>query len=48
MSEPLAERGGKPRRLVKVEPAGLDALREARATFDGMWRGLDPGLEDFA
>lgn len=46
MSEPVAERGGKPRRLVRMEAAGLDALRESRRILDRMWRGLDPALED--
>lgn len=41
-----AERGGKPRRCVNVEPAGRRALRESRAILDNMWRGLDPQLED--
>lgn len=45
MSAPTAERGGKPRRCVRVEPLGLQRLRESRAAVDRMWRGLDPGLE---
>ena len=45
MSEPIAERGGKPRRCVRVEPRGLQLLRESRAAVDRMWRGLDPRLE---
>jgi PadR family transcriptional regulator, regulatory protein PadR len=44
MSEPIPERGGKPRRFVKLEPAGVKALREARSAADRMWRGLDPSL----
>jgi DNA-binding PadR family transcriptional regulator len=46
MSEPTAERGGKARRCVRVEPMGLEALRESRRLLDGMWRGLDPALGD--
>ena len=42
MSEPTAERGGKGRRIAKILPAGARALRDARATADRMWRGLDP------
>jgi PadR family transcriptional regulator, regulatory protein PadR len=42
MSEPLPERGGKPRRYVKLEAAGTKALREARRAGERMWRGLDP------
>ena len=45
MSEPTAERGGKPRRCVRVEPLGLRMLRESRTVMDRMWRGLDPRLE---
>lgn len=46
MSDPTPERGGKPRRCVKVEPEGLRLLRESRRAMDGMWKGLDPALED--
>jgi PadR family transcriptional regulator PadR len=38
---PLPERGGKPRRLVRVNAAGREAVREARESFTRMWRGLD-------
>lgn len=41
MSEPTAERGGKARRCVKVTPAGVRAVREAREAMDRMWKGLD-------
>ena len=41
MSDPTAERGGKPRRLVTIEPAGVKALRESRAAMEQMWRGAD-------
>lgn len=42
MSDPSPERGGKPRRYVKLERAGAEALREARQASDQMWQGLDP------
>lgn len=42
MGDPTAERGGKARRCVKVEPAGLEALRESRRVLGEMWKGLDP------
>ena len=45
MGEPLAERGGKSRRLVQVTRTGRQALRDARLVLDQMWRGLDPRLE---
>ena len=43
--EPIAERGGKARRCVKVTPTGLQALRDSREAMEHMWRGLDPRLE---
>lgn len=46
MSEPTAERGGKARRCVRVEPAALEALKESRQTMDRMWGNLDASLED--
>jgi PadR family transcriptional regulator, regulatory protein PadR len=46
MSEPLAERGGKSRRCVKVTRIGLQALRDSRRAMDRMWHGLDPRLGD--
>ena len=46
MSESSAERGGKARRCVRVEPEGLELLREARNAMNQMWRGLDPALGD--
>ena len=45
MGDPVAERGGKARRCVKVTRTGLAALRESRHAMDQMWRGLDPRLE---
>ena len=46
LSGPTAERGGKPRRCVRVEPEGVRLLRESRRVMDGMWEGLDPVLGD--
>ena len=42
MSDPTPERGGKPRRYVKLEAGGARALREARRVTERMWHGLDP------
>lgn len=44
MSESTPERGGKPRRCVRVEQRGLNVLRESREAVNQMWRGLDPRL----
>ena len=42
MSDPTPERGGKPRRYVKLAADGARALREARQVAERMWNGLDP------
>ena len=44
MGEPSGERGGKGRRLVRVEPEGLELLQEAREAMNRMWDDLDPGI----
>lgn len=46
LSDPTPERGGKPRRCVRVEPEGVRHLRDARRLMDAMWDGLDPALAD--
>jgi len=38
-------RGGKLRRYVRVTPEALAELSNARATLLGMWKGLEPMLE---
>lgn len=45
MGEPTSDRGGKARRNVALEPAGVQALRESRRVMEQMWSGLDPALE---
>jgi DNA-binding PadR family transcriptional regulator len=42
MSEPTPERGGKPRRCVKVEPEGRRLLDESRRVMALMWHGIEP------
>lgn len=44
LGEGRAERGGKPRRLVALEPAGLDAVRGTTAAIRAMAGGLDAAL----
>jgi hypothetical protein len=46
MSEPTAERGGKARRCVKLEPQALSLLKESRQAMDRMWGNLDASLEE--
>lgn len=41
LGAPLPERGGKARRYVRVEPAGVAAVREMRRSLEGMWADLD-------
>ncbi len=38
LGEATQVRGGRAKRIFKVEPAGVAALHEARARFDAMWR----------
>ena len=46
LGEPVAERGGRPRRYFRVEPAGLALLRSSRRSIDQMWAGLEGLLEE--
>jgi DNA-binding PadR family transcriptional regulator len=39
-SEPLPDRGGKPRRTFTVEPRGITALHHSRDLFNRMWQGV--------
>ena len=41
MSDPLPERGGKPRRYVRVEAEGARRVRETQEALQSMWRGID-------
>lgn len=40
LSEPKAERGGRPRRLVSVEPEGLSAVRATTGAIRAMMDGV--------
>lgn len=46
MGDPVPERGGKSRRLVRIEPAGLRSLRDSKRVLDRMWKGLGPVVGD--
>lgn len=48
MSDPTPERGGKAKRLYRVEAEGLQAVRASREMMRAMWRGLDGVLEGSA
>lgn len=45
LGEPRTERGGKARRHVRVEPAGVEAVHESRTALERMWSGLDTSVE---
>lgn len=44
MSDPTPVRGGKRRRHYALEPAGVEALGQAKATWERMWRGVEHAL----
>lgn len=48
LGEATQVRGGRAKKIFKVEPAGVTALHEARARFETMWRvgGLSSGSSD--
>lgn len=46
LGQPLAERGGKARRTVRVEAAGKEAVRLSQLALQRMWVGLGPRLGD--
>jgi DNA-binding PadR family transcriptional regulator len=39
------EEGGRPRRYFKLEPEALEQLEESRRTFERLWEGVGPTLE---
>ncbi len=38
LGQATAERGGRAKKLFRVEPAGIRALQEVRKTFEAMWQ----------
>lgn len=46
LGDPRPERGGKPRRLVTVEPAGVEALRSTTEAIQSMIGGLGYAIRD--
>jgi DNA-binding PadR family transcriptional regulator len=40
-SEPVAERGGRRKKLYELSPSGLSAVRRSLADLDSLTRGLD-------
>jgi PadR family transcriptional regulator PadR len=45
LSEPRAERGGRPRRVVRLTPEGLDQLRRSRQALLALWDGVENALD---
>ena len=45
MSDPTPVRGGKSKKFYAVEAEGKQALREAKATLERMWRGVGTALD---
>lgn len=41
-SRPDPSRGGRPRRMVKLEPSGQVALNRSREGFLSLWAGFEP------
>lgn len=46
MRPPKQEPAGRPRRYFRVEPAGVELLRESRRQLVRLWDGLDALLEE--
>jgi DNA-binding PadR family transcriptional regulator len=46
LGEPVADRGGRPRRYYRVRPAGVRALEESRTALSRMWQGLKPPVRE--
>lgn len=44
-SDPMPQRGGRARRMFRLERAGAAALKRSRDTLARMWAGLTPDLE---
>jgi len=44
-AEGRGERGGRAKRVFRLEPSGLEALRRARESLARMWEGLDAAHE---
>ena len=45
LGDPVAERGGRPRRLVSIEPEGVQRVKATRDGLIRMWGDLDDVLD---
>ncbi|MGH9322208.1 MAG: PadR family transcriptional regulator [Vicinamibacteria bacterium] len=41
LRDPTPERGGRPKRYVRVTRSGLEAMRDAREALLNLWRGIE-------
>jgi DNA-binding PadR family transcriptional regulator len=46
LGEPVAERGGRPRRYYRVRPSGVRALEDSWVALRRMWQGLKPPVRE--
>jgi PadR family transcriptional regulator PadR len=44
LADPTPQRGGKAKRLFRVSPQGITAMREYRRVLVNMWQDLEPVL----
>jgi len=45
LSEPRSERGGRPRRVVRLTPEGMHQLRRSREALLALWDGVEEALD---
>lgn len=45
MSNPTPVRGGKSKKYYQLEPTGTEALQDAKATLERMWKGVGTELD---
>ena len=45
LSDPTPQRGGRAKRLFRLERAGAAALKRSRETLGRMWAGISPDLK---
>ncbi len=47
LGEPTPERGGRAKRYYRLDPLGLDSLRQSRETLESFWEDLDLDAEAY-
>jgi DNA-binding PadR family transcriptional regulator len=46
MADPTPERGGRSKRIFRIQPAGVELLRDSRQALLSMWQDIEPALEE--